>query len=294
MHLNYQHLFYFKVVVEEGSISKAAKALKIGQPALSFQIKKLEEQLGHELFHRVKRRLVLNEAGKTAYEIAYDIFSRGDELKQFFSNRTFDQKSHLSIGILSAVPKSFITKLVEFIQGHSECQITLYEYPVEELFAKLKSRELDIAITDQVKSVYDPRMATRSCQVFGEEVALYGSSEFLKKSQVNMDYLKKTTFILPRKTSNLRKQIDQFFLENNIPHDFFIETEDSALRKQLAIDGKGLIFLSPFVADYFVKTKLLKKVGGPYNMTEKYWIHTRPRKIKVELIEAIFEKFQIK
>lgn len=97
---------------------------------------------------------------------------------------------------------------------------------------------------------------------------LYGSSEFLKKSQVNMDYLKKTTFILPRKTSNLRKQ--------------------------LAIDGKGLIFLSPFVADYFVKTKLLKKIGGPYNMTEKYWIHTRPRKIKVELIESIFEKFQIK
>ena len=67
--INYHHLLYFKVIAEEGSISRAAQVLRLGQPTLSAQLKQLEEALGVTLFERSHRRLSLSEHGKVAFKL---------------------------------------------------------------------------------------------------------------------------------------------------------------------------------------------------------------------------------
>ena len=57
--LNYHHLYYFKVIATEGSIAKASKILRLGQPTLSAQLMLLEEALEQKLFERQNRSLVL-------------------------------------------------------------------------------------------------------------------------------------------------------------------------------------------------------------------------------------------
>ena len=57
--LNYHHLQYFWTVAREGSVSAAARSLRIAQPTVSTQVKQLEEQLGERLFERSGRGLVL-------------------------------------------------------------------------------------------------------------------------------------------------------------------------------------------------------------------------------------------
>jgi LysR family transcriptional activator of nhaA len=52
--INYHHLFYFKTIAEEGTVSKAAEKLRLGQPTLSAQLKQFEENLGVQLFERNK------------------------------------------------------------------------------------------------------------------------------------------------------------------------------------------------------------------------------------------------
>jgi LysR family transcriptional activator of nhaA len=54
--INYHHLLYFKVIAEEGSVSKAAEKLRLGQPTLSAQLKLFEETLGVQLFERQHKK----------------------------------------------------------------------------------------------------------------------------------------------------------------------------------------------------------------------------------------------
>ena len=58
MFLNYHHLRYFRAIVQEGGLTKAAARLNVAQSALSIQLRQLEENLGHALFERKNRALV--------------------------------------------------------------------------------------------------------------------------------------------------------------------------------------------------------------------------------------------
>ncbi len=62
--LNFNHLRYFWAVAHEGSLTRAAERLNLSQSALSVQIQKLEHQMGHSLFDRLGKRLVLTEAAR--------------------------------------------------------------------------------------------------------------------------------------------------------------------------------------------------------------------------------------
>ncbi|HEY3927047.1 MAG TPA: LysR family transcriptional regulator [Candidatus Koribacter sp.] len=79
-HLNYHHLLYFFTVAKTGSIARAAVELELTQPTISEQIRLLEKSLGHKLFDRVGRSLILTDTGRTVFKQAERIFLLGDEL----------------------------------------------------------------------------------------------------------------------------------------------------------------------------------------------------------------------
>ena len=78
--LNYHHLRYFRAVASDGNLTRAAARLRISQSALSMQIRQLERTLGHDLFVRANRRLVLTDTGRLVLDYADTIFRTGDEL----------------------------------------------------------------------------------------------------------------------------------------------------------------------------------------------------------------------
>ena len=73
--MNFKQLNYFLVVAEEGQITSAAKRLFVGQPALSYQLKQLEEELGAKLFIRQPYGIELTEAGKKLRDYAGQILT---------------------------------------------------------------------------------------------------------------------------------------------------------------------------------------------------------------------------
>ena len=78
--LNYHHLHLFRAVEHDGNQTRTAQRLNLSQSAVSVQIRKLEERLGHPLFDRRGRQLHLTEAGRIALDHADAIFAVGDEL----------------------------------------------------------------------------------------------------------------------------------------------------------------------------------------------------------------------
>ena len=89
--LNYNHLFYFWTVVREGGIAAASRALGVGRPSISMQLKSLEAFIGQPLFLRRGRHLALTETGKLVHGYAEDIFRTGRELMDSVRGRPTDR-----------------------------------------------------------------------------------------------------------------------------------------------------------------------------------------------------------
>lgn len=152
--LNYHHLYYFKHVVDEGSIVKASELLRIGQPSISMQIKMLEDQLQKKLFIRQNKKLIPTETGKIVYEYASKIFNLGDELL----NTLHDQaESHIKIqiGVQSTVPKNLISKMTSYIYKHFDSEIAIYDSSFQETSYAILNHKLDIALLNSRPLVHN-------------------------------------------------------------------------------------------------------------------------------------------
>ena len=104
--LNLHHLRYFWAIAHEGSLTRAAGKLHLSQSALSTQLKKLEEQVGHPLFERIGKRLILTEAGRIALDYADTIFQAGDELLSTLQGRPSDSQQVLRVGAITTQARS--------------------------------------------------------------------------------------------------------------------------------------------------------------------------------------------
>jgi LysR family transcriptional activator of nhaA len=111
--LNYQHLFYFWNIAKLGSVTEAAKYLKLAQPTISAQIKTFEEMLGDKLFRRDGKYLKLTDTGNIAFKYADQIFSLGQEFLDIIDGKIEHSIEQLKIGISDVVPKTLAYKLIE-------------------------------------------------------------------------------------------------------------------------------------------------------------------------------------
>src|SRR6267142_7037500 len=129
-HMELRHLRYFVTVAEELNVSRASARLRISQPAVSRQLRDLEEELGVELFTREKSKLKLTPAGETFLAHARDLLRRsGDAVKQMesFGKRA---KEIVTVGYIAPVLASILTPaLRRFSQKHSDTEVALREMP---------------------------------------------------------------------------------------------------------------------------------------------------------------------
>ena len=110
--LNYHHLLYFWVVAREGSVTRAAAELRLGQPTISAQLRSLEESLGQKLFRRAGRNLVLTDAGREVLRYADEIFSLGRELLDTVRGRG-KRAIPFVVGIADVLPKLVAYRLLQ-------------------------------------------------------------------------------------------------------------------------------------------------------------------------------------
>jgi DNA-binding transcriptional LysR family regulator len=142
-----RHLRYFVTVAEELNISRGSARLRISQPAVSRQLRDLEEELGVELFRREKSGLKLTPAGETFLAHARDLLRRsGDAVKEMasFSARG---KQTLAVGYIAPVLTSILTPaLRRFAQEHPEVEVALCEMSPADQLKALRESRLDLAL----------------------------------------------------------------------------------------------------------------------------------------------------
>jgi DNA-binding transcriptional LysR family regulator len=149
MHITLRHLRIFEAVANCGSISRAAAELHLTQPAVSMQMKQLEEQIGLPLLEQVGKRMFLTEAGQELRGHARDIAARIDGL-----NGAMDQFRGLERGLLRLAVVStanyFLPRwIADFNRLHPGVRVSLQVANREFVLSALADNGTDLAITGQ-------------------------------------------------------------------------------------------------------------------------------------------------
>src|SRR5512136_733733 len=103
--VNYHHLLYFWLVAREGGLARASAELRLAQSTVSKQIHLFEAALGHTLFAKSGRRLVLTESGRLVFRYAEEIFGLGREMANTLKDRPIGKPLRVIVGVADIVPK---------------------------------------------------------------------------------------------------------------------------------------------------------------------------------------------
>lgn len=287
--LNYHHLIYFKTIASEGSISKASEILKVGQPALSSQLKNFEEYLGLKLFDRVNKRLVLTEAGKVALEYAEKINNLGQELLQTIEKKQTVSSHHLTVGALDSIPKHLILDVIEIARQKLNCHFTIIEGSIDELMDGLNRHEIDLILSDH--TINKGSSLRVFCHKFlKDRIGAYGAKKYSELSKDFPQSLNDKPVILPTDHSQLRFQIDQFALQNDIEYEVIAQTQDTAVKKLISIRGGGVVFLPKIAAKEYVDTNQLFYIGELEDVETEFFIISSERTIKNPALKVIIDQ----
>jgi DNA-binding transcriptional LysR family regulator len=157
-------LRYFTAVAEEGHVGHAAARLFISQPALSQQIRALEEQVGVPLFTRHARGVELTEAGTVLLAEAREVLARAERLEQTVGELARGDAEALSIGIPPGVPAGLLPDLLaRFRESHPDAVLEVRELTTPDQLEAIASGALDMGLVRE--PVDDTRLSRRTLLV---------------------------------------------------------------------------------------------------------------------------------
>lgn len=290
--INYHHLFYFKTIAEEGTVSKAAEKLRLGQPTLSAQLKQFEDTLGVQLFERQHKKLVLTEQGKVALDYSKNIFKMGSEMYEVLHDRLKPLKPSLHLGALDSVPKQIILQLVKHAFRISPCQITLSECKSDELLRELTAHRMDLIVTNflptgiDAKGLY-PKSITK------KNVGFYGAPKFKNLKKGFPKSVSGQPMILPTYDSKLRQDLDHWAKLNKIELNIITESQDISVKKLMAISELGLIPTATHTVSDQISQGVLVEIGQLQGVYEELFLVTAQRKIENPIAAKLRDTFFI-
>jgi DNA-binding transcriptional LysR family regulator len=142
-----RHLRYFVAVAEELHFRRAAERLYVAQPAVSEQVRKLEEELGVRLFDRTQRSVSLTVAGTALLEEARHILRHAEVAREAARNAGDRATMRLRIGYLpDSLPASVPCALRQLASSAPTVQVDLETGPALRLIEELRAHRLDVAV----------------------------------------------------------------------------------------------------------------------------------------------------
>jgi LysR family transcriptional regulator, transcriptional activator of nhaA len=290
--INYHHLYYFKAIAEEGTVSRAAEKLRIGQPALSAQLKQLESQLEIKLFDRINKRLVLTEQGRIALDYSRNIFRMGSEMYEVLHDRLKTARPSVQIGALDSVPKQVVLQAVKHAKRITDCQISLIEGKADELLRELQAHRIDILIASSLPSLSDAK-GLRHRSLSKQPVCFFAAPKFKNLQKEFPDSISRQPLILPTYDSKMRQDLDHWAKLHKVELLVSIETQDIAVKKLMAVNGLGIIPAATHSVQGQVQRRELVKIGTAKGVTEELFLVTANRKIENPISAKLMAEFSL-
>jgi LysR family transcriptional activator of nhaA len=286
--LNYHHLLYFWMVAREGTILRAAEKLHIGQPAISTQLRSLEESLGQKLFQKSGRTLELTETGKIVFRYADEIFSLGREMVDTLRGHSPGKPVKFVVGIVDVMPKLIARRLLEpALRLSDDLRLVCREDTLEHLLSELIQHNVDIVLSDTpVTAAFKVRAYNHA---LGESaVGLFAAKELARRYRKGFpESLSGAPLLLPSRSSALYRSMESWLESKNLHPLIRAEFDDTALLKAFGQTGEGLFPGSLIIQEEISRQYEVELVGEMYGIRERFYAISAERKIKHPAVLAI-------
>jgi DNA-binding transcriptional LysR family regulator len=234
-----RQLEYFVTVAEEASFTRAASRLFVSQPGVSAQVRRLERELGHELFDRSGRAVRVTDVGEALLPHARAALAAVARIGQVVDDLTGLVRGRVAIGSVTAHNIDLHGMLAGFHIDHPGVEMTLGEGNSDQLVESLQAGRLDVAII----SLPGPVPAGLEAHVVVDEplVAVVSVDHPLAaRSSIHLRDLHKRGLIsLPRGTG-LRASLEQACTRAGFSPQFAFEASDPGAVADLAARGLGV------------------------------------------------------
>ncbi|GAB4576987.1 MAG: LysR family transcriptional regulator [Roseibium sp.] len=288
--VNLHHLRLFRAVARNGTLTGAAQALNLSQSALSTQIKSLEAALGHDLFERRGRNLVLTEVGRIALDHADAIFRTAEDLTATLSN-TGTARRALRVGALATLSRNFQMEFLAPLIGRPDVEVVLRSGAQPDLLRGLESLALDVVLTNLVPArdttspylVHD--LSEQAVSLIGLPVPDDQPARSLS------DLLGSEPLVLPTPESALRASFDALVERLGIVPRIAAEADDMAMLRLLTRASAGLAVIPPIVVRDELATGVLVERARLEGITERFLAVTLQRRFPNPLVNELLETF---
>lgn len=283
--LNYHHLRYFWAVAHDGNLTRTAERLNLSQSALSVQIRRLEERLGHALFERRGRQLHLTEAGRIALDHADAIFAAGEELLGTLRH-TGRARQALRVGALATLSRNFQLSFLRPVLGRADVDLILRSGSPTELLEALETLSLDVVLINHApaRDALTPFVSRRLAE---QRVSLVGTPARLRGGGGLADLLQAHPVILPTTESHVRAGFETLAERLGVRPQVAAEVDDMAMMRLLAREDVGLAVLPPVVVRDELATGLLREADRLPGIAESFYAVTMERRFPNPLVRAL-------
>jgi len=264
--MDVRQLEMFRAVVEEGAFTRAAERLHVSQSAISRQLQLLEQELGTMLLHRTGRGVSLTPHGELLLSAANRINREIQDAVSQISDTLALQRGQLSLGGGMTVSLYILPKLLKkFRSLYKNVDLRITTGEAAFLLRLLRTGQVDLALLTLPIVAADLEVRP----VLKEEMVVVtaGNHALTRVRTIESKSLRRYPFVLFEAGSNTRKVLDEFFLEEQIPVNVVMETENVEIIKAMVASGLGVTLL-PYSA-----------IAGELRTGRFAWARVRARRL---------------
>jgi len=289
MNITIRQLQVFEAVARHMGFTRAAEELHLTQPAVSMQVKQLEEQVGLPLFEQVGKKIFLTEAGREMYHYSKVIASQLAEAEAVIESLKGVQRGRLDVSVASTA-NHFGTKLLAaFSRAHPSVTIKLDVTNRETLLRQLADNEKDLVIMGRPPEGLDleaePFMDNPLVMVAHARHPLVG------QKQIPVQRLAQETFVVRESGSGTRIAMERFFESHGLPFAPGMEMSSNEAIKQAVEAGLGLAVVSIHTIELELESKRLAVLDVEDFPIMRHWYLVHPRSKRLSPVTQAFRQF---
>ncbi|MHC5234386.1 LysR substrate-binding domain-containing protein [Brucella sp. LJL56] len=262
--MRYVQLRAFHYVAIYGGFSRAAEALYLTQPAISDQVRKLEDEYDILLFHRHKKQVTLTESGQRLLEITHRLFEVEKQANELLSESRAFRTGNLTI--FADAAHHLLGILRVFRERYPDVKINVNTGNTDSVVRALYSYEADIGILGEVPNSQDFEIHKLSSSPI---IAFASVNHPASKAQaLTLEQLAKMPLIFREQGSKTRKKLEELAASKGIQLMPVIEAEGREAVREIVASGAGVGFVSKAEFSADMRLKAIQISSGEMFMDE--------------------------
>jgi len=288
-HASFRQLQSLVLVARHGSVSRAADAMHLTQPAVSLQIRTLEETAGMALTRKVGRNIQLTAAGEVMAEFSERILRLWEQASDELAALQGVTSGTLRIGAVTTAEHLLPPMLVPFTLERPDVRLKLQVGNRTEIINMLARHEIELAIMGT-----PPRELRTNAAKFARHPMAFVASPshpLMKKKKITLNDVMAANLLVRERGSGTRTAVEKLLREEGHAAEFGSEVSSNEAIKRMVAAGLGVGFLSVHACGLEFEAGLLATL--PINLVEADWHIMHLSDQPIPKVAAAFQDFVI-